>query len=622
MMHAEISKSAMLSKTRIEQLTRMLGTCSLAVLIATGSLVFPSFAGAQSAADGGKTVHISLIALNDFHGNIQPPSGSVAVPSAGNPAGTRVSAGGAAYLSSLVQQLKSQNPGHTLVVGAGDLVGATPLASGLFHDEPTIEVLNLIGLDVSSVGNHEFDKGRDELLRLQRGGCYPKAADASTGIVGVDTCMNDGAFSGARFQYLAANVVDTRTGSTLLPATSVREVDGIKIGFIGLTLRATPSVVTPAGVRGLQFDSEVATVNRLVPLLKKQGVSVIVVLIHQGGQTSARTVQDKTCPDFSGPILDLADRFDAAVDVVVSGHTHQEYVCVRPDGKLITQTGFYGRLVSLIDLQVDSSSGKLVAKDANNVVVLNPVGVNDGGGRPIPLPAGMKVLEPDMQVEKIVRRYGDLTAPMSEVVVGRLEQPLDRRTNAAAESSLGALIADAFLAGSSDSSDGQRPAQIAFTNPGGLRSDLTSSLTVTFGQLFNVLPFNNNLVTMDLTGAQLHRLLEQQWERPQPAGGRVLPVSQGFSYIWDASKPEGAAPGKGARVVPGSMRLKGEPIAMDKTYRVTVNNFMASGGDSLNVLKQGTNVQDGENDLVATKMYLRVKGLLPAPTLGRIQRIN
>jgi len=596
-------------------------TNPLAIVLTAVIACLPSV-HAQTPSVPAKTVHISLIAINDFHGNIQPPSGSVAIPSAANPAGTRVSAGGAAYLSSLVQSLKSQNPGRTLVVGAGDLVGATPLASGLFHDEPTIEVLNQIGLDVSSVGNHEFDKGRDELLRLQNGGCYPKAADGSTGIVGVDTCMNGGTFSGARFQYLAANVIDTRTGGTLLPATAVREVDGIKVGFIGLTLRATPSVVTPSGVRGLQFDSEVATVNRLVPLLKKQGVSVIVVLIHQGGQTTARTVQDKTCPDFGGPIVDLADKFDTAVDVVVSGHTHQEYVCTRPDGKLVTQTGFYGRLVSLIDLQVDAVTGKVVAKDANNHVVLNPIGVKDASGQPIPLPQGMKVLGPDAQVEKIVRRYGDLTAPMSEVVVGRLAEPLERRQNAAGESPLGAVIADAFLAASSSTSDGQRPAQIAFTNPGGLRTDLSSSLTVTFGQLFNVLPFNNNLVTMDLTGAQLHRLLEQQWERPQPAGGRMLPVSQGFTYTWDASKPEGAPPGKGERVVPGSMKLNGDPIAMDKTYRVTVNNFMASGGDSFNVLKQGTQVQDGENDLVAAKMYLRLKGLLPVPVLGRIQRIN
>jgi 5'-nucleotidase len=575
-----------------------------------------------TVAEATEPVHISLIALNDFHGNIQPPAGSLLMPDAANVAGTRVAAGGAAYLSSLVRQLKGRNPGHTLVVGAGDLVGATPLASGLFHDEPTIEVLNQIGLDVSSVGNHEFDKGRTELLRLQNGGCYPRSDDGKSGVVGVDTCMDGGAFPGAKFQYLAANVQDQRSGNTLFPATALREVGGVKVGFIGLTLRATPSVVTPAGVVGLQFLSEVATVNRLAPQLKAQGAAAVVVLIHQGGQTSARAVQDKTCPDFSGPILDLADHFDAAVDVVVSGHTHQEYVCVRPDGKLVTQTGFYGRLLTLIDLQIDPQTRKVLAKDANNFVVLNGATVKDLNGNPLPLPLGASALPPDPAVEAIVRRYGDLTAPLSDMEVGRLSAPLERRANAAGESTLGAVIADAFLAGTSDTSYGDKPAQIAFTNPGGLRSDLGSSLAVTFGQLFNVLPFNNSLVTMDLSGAQLLRLLEQQWERPQPAGGRILPVSNGFSYTWDARQPEGAAPGKGQRVVPGSMRLNGEPIAMDQTYRVTVNSFMASGGDALSVFKQGRNVQEGENDLVVAKLYFRLKGILPPPQMGRIQRLN
>jgi 5'-nucleotidase len=577
---------------------------------------------ASAALHAAEPVHISLIALNDFHGNIQPPSGSVLMPDAAHPGGTRVAAGGAAYLSTLVQQLKSQNPGRTLVVGAGDLVGATPLASGLFHDEPTIEVLNQIGLDVSSVGNHEFDKGRTELLRLQKGGCYARTADGASGVVGVDTCMNAGTFSGAQFQYLAANVLDTATGNTLFPATAMREVGGVKIGFIGLTLRATPSVVTPAGVAGLQFQSEVATVNRLAPQLRAQGASAVVVLIHQGGQTSARTVQDKSCPDFSGPILALADQFASSVDVVVSGHTHQEYVCLRPDGKLVTQTGFYGRLLTQIDLQIDPDARRVLRKDANNLVVLNGATVKDANGNPLPLPQGAAALVPDPAVEAIVRRYGDLTAPLSDMEVGRLAAPLDRRTNAAGESTLGAMVADAYLAGTSDPSYGDKAAQIAFTNPGGLRADLSSSLAVTFGQLFNVLPFNNSLVTMDLSGAQLLRLLEQQWEKPQPAGGRVLPVSHGFSYVWDASAPEGAAPGKGQRVVSGSMRLHGVPIAMEQSYRVTVNSFMASGGDALSVFKQGRNVQEGETDLVAAKLFLRLKGVLPVPQMGRIQRLN
>jgi 5'-nucleotidase len=247
--------------------------------------------------------------------------------------------------------------------------------------------------------------------------------------------------------------------------------------------------------------------------------------------------------------------------------------------------------------------------------------VRDAQGQLIAPPFGWTPLPRDPLVDAIVRRYGDLTAPISETLVGRIARPLDRWANEAGESALGAVIADAFLAGSSDASYGPRPAQIAFTNPGGIRSDLAAG-TVTFGQLFNVLPFNNNLVTMDLSGAQIFRLLEQQWEAPQPAGGRILSVSAGFTYTWDASQPAGAPPGKGRRVVPGSMRLNGEPLDLAASYRVTVNNFMASGGDSFNMLRQGSNVQDGENDLVVAKLYFRVKGAVDAPTEPRIRRIN
>ena len=567
-------------------------------------------------------IALTLIGLNDFHGNILPPAGTVLAPDPLSAKGTRVSAGGAAYLSTLVQQIRQENPGNTLVVAAGDMVGASQLTSGLFHDEPTVDVLSQIGLDISSVGNHEFDKGRDELLRLQNGGCFPASPDGKAGVVGVDTCMNQGAFKGASFQYLAANVIDRRTGHTLFPAYAIRELSGVKIGFIGLTLKDTPSMVTPGGVAGLQFEDEVQTVNRLVPQLRAQGVTVIVVLIHQGGQTTARTVLDKVCPGFSGEILDLSDRFDSAVDVVVSGHTHQEYVCFRPDGKLVTQTGFYGRLVSKIDLRVDRASGKVTGKDANNRLVVNDVGVKDALGQSMAAPGAYAPLQPDPRIAEIVRRYGDLTASITDVPVGRIAAALDRRRGRGGESTLGSVIADAFLAASSTDSYGERPAQIAFTNAGGIRSDLSASLGVTFGQLFDVMPFNNNLVTMDLTGAQLLRLLEQQWESPQPQGGRIMPVSQGFSYAWDANAPEGAAPGTGRRVVPGSMRLHGDAVLPERVYRVTVNNFMASGGDLMTVLRDGRNLQAGEVDLVAAKLYFRVRGVVPVPALDRITRLN
>ncbi len=568
-----------------------------------------------TAPEPSKQVHISLLAINDFHGNIAPPGIAVPVPDATDPAGVRVSAGGAAYLSTLVRQQKARNPGNTLVVGAGDLMGATPLVSGLFHDEPTVEVLNQIGLDISSVGNHEFDKGAAELLRLQNGGCYPRSADGSSGVVGGDTCMNQGRFEGARYQYLAANVIVKASGKPVLPAYAIRDIEGIRIGFIGLTLRGTPAMVIPSGIAGLEFRDEVRTINALVPELKAQGVSVFVVLIHQGGQTTARTALDKSCPGFKGDIVDIADRLDPAVQVVISGHTHQEYVCSRPDGRLITQSGFYGRLLTRIDLKVDRASGAVLSKDANNLVVVNDQPIKVAVGSSPPLPAGYSALAPDPQIAAIVRRYGDLTATVADLPIGRIAGPLDRQQTSGGESTLGALISDAFLAGASRTVDGAAPAQIAFTNPGGVRADLSSSLSVSYGQLFSVMPFNNALVSMDLTGAQLLQLLEQQWQG-RATRSLVLHVSQGFSYSWDAARPQGQ------RVLPGSAMLNGEPIRTDAVYRVATNSFLAEGGDGFSAFKQGSNVQTGELDSVVLKLYFRAKGVVQVPTLGRITRLN
>ena len=279
-------------------------------------------------------------------------------------------------------------------------------------------------------------------------------------------------------------------------------------------------------------------------------------------------------------------------------------------------------MLTKIDLIVDQKTKRVIAKDANNQVVVNDLGVRDAAGKPIPLPSGYTALRPDSAVERVVRRYRDLSAPLTDMVVGRISGPLDRKTNQAGESTLGAVIADALLAGTSDASYGARPSQIAFINRGGLRGDLNSSLDVTFGNLFNVLPFNDNLISMDLTGRQLLSLLEQQWESPQPAGGRVMSVSAGFSYAWDANMPEHEPPGAGRRVVPGSMKLGDVPIEMDGVYRITVNNFMATSGDNFSVLKHGSNKQMGEIDLVVAKQYFKAKGVVNAPALNRISRLN
>ncbi|MEN9864687.1 MAG: hypothetical protein RL748_277 [Pseudomonadota bacterium] len=584
------------------------------------ALTIGLLAGCSGSSNNAPPVTVSIIGMNDFHGNLSAPSGSVTVANSAAPAGTRVSAGGAAFLATLISNLKAQNP-NTLVVSAGDMIGASPLNSALFHDEPTIDALNAIGLDASSVGNHEFDKGSAELRRLQNGGCFPRSTDGTRGVVGVDTCMNNGTFGGAKFQYLAANVIETSTNQTLFPSYVIRTVGGQKVAFIGLTLKDTPSVVTPAGVAGLRFTDEVETVNKLVPELVGQGAAAIVVLVHQGGFTTASTVNDKTCPGLSGDIVNITDRFDPRIDVVISGHTHTEYNCTRPDGKLLTQTGFYGRMVSKIDLVIDPNTNRVKSKSANNLVTVNTGVVRDSGGAAIPLPAGVTALTPDSTVAALVQRYTSLTAPITGQVIGNLTTVVDRTQNTAGESKLGDIIADIYLNGSTGPAYGNKPAVIAFSNPGGIRNNLTNTV-VTYGDLFSVMPFGNNLVTMDLTGAQILRLLEQQWEAPQPAGGRVMQVSSGFSYTWDGSKPAGAASGTGARVVPDSIKLNGTPISMTAVYRVTMNNFMSTGGDNYTVFTKGTNSQAGDLDIDAGVAYFRKLGTIPTPPQNRITRIN
>jgi 5'-nucleotidase len=399
-------------------------------------------------------------------------------------------------------------------------------------------------------------------------------------------------------------------------------VGGVKVGFVGVTLKETPSVVTPAGVAGLEFRDEAQTINALVPVLRQQGATVIVALLHQGGQTTATKVQDKSCPGFAGEIVQLVDRLDAAVDVVVTGHTHQEYICTRPDGKLVTQSGPYGRMLTRIDLTLDGRSHRVIAKDANNLLVSNGAPIKDSAGNTLPLPKGYPALTPDPAIDRMIQDYAGRTAAIAGQPVGQLADALLRRPNAAGESTLGAVVADMYLAGSSDARYGTQAGQIAFTNPGGLRADLPAADALTFGQLFSALPFNNNLVTVSLSGGQIHRLLEQQWEQPQPPGGRILAVSQGFSYQWSAQAPERAAPGSGARVVPGSIRLNGVPLEPQQTYRVTVNNFMAGGGDNFALLREGRDAQDGDIDLEVAQRYLRAAGLLHAPPPGRIQRLD
>ena len=523
-------------------------------------------------------VAVKILAINDFHGNLKPPQGGIRIQDPADRTKTvNVPAGGAEHLASAVATLRAKNPNH-IFVAAGDLIGATPLLSALFRDEPTIESMNLMGLEASAVGNHEFDRGAVELLRMQRGGCHPE-----------EGCKGPQRFAGAQFQYLAASTVDEATGRTLLPAYHVKRFQGIPVAFIGLTLKDTPSIVVPTGVRGLRFRDEAQTVNELIPGLKRQGVEAFVLLIHEGGFPSG---DFNECPALSGPIVDIVKKLDRAVEVVITGHTHRAYNC-RVDGRLVTSADKYGTVVSEIDIRLDPKTGRIIESRADNQIVRTAS------------------FAKDPRQTELIAVYEKLVAPLARRVVGRLSATLTRDATPAGETPIGRTVADAQLAATRQAAG----AQIALMNPGGLRAALAPTEgQVRYEDLFSVQPFWNNLVTMTLTGAQLRQLLEQQWlNQPSP---RILQVSEGFSYTWDASRPPGQ------RVVDGSLRLGGQPIAPDARLRITVNSFLAAGGDNFQLFKQGTETRTGEMDIDALEAYFKAAGTVTPQTMARIARVN
>jgi len=397
-------------------------------------------------------------------------------------------------------------------------------------------------------------------------------------------------FGGAAFQYLAASTIDERTGGTVLPAYHVKRFGGIPVAFIGLTLKDTPTIVVPSGVAGLAFRDEAQTVNELVPELRKQGIEAIVVLIHEGGFPSG---DYNECPGISGPIVGIVNKLDRAVDLVISGHTHRAYKCVI-DGRLVTSADKYGTIVTEIDLVLDPRRGDVVSAKADNLIVRNDR------------------FAKDPEQTRLIAAYERLAAPLGQRVVGKIAVPLSREETPAGEMPLGQVIADAQLAATRTAADGS--AQIALTNPGGIRAALQpeGDGSVRYEALFAVQPFYNNLVTLTLSGAQIVQLLEQQWRgQPKP---RVLQVSRGFAYAWDHARPVGA------RVVPGSVTLDGRPLDPLASYRVTVNSFLAAGGDNFTMLKDGRDPRTGMMDIDAFEAYV-AKGLPPASG-PRIRRLN
>jgi 5'-nucleotidase len=574
--------------------TAFRGSALLLVVVAGLAAFGPGWTGA-GAAEGDEPspkdpIEVQVLAVNDFHGNLEPPAGSSGRIGI-------IDAGGAEFLATHVERLEAANPDNTVVVSAGDLIGASPLLSALFHDEPTIEAFNEIGLDLNAVGNHEFDEGTVELARMQEGGCHP-----------VDGCLDGDGFAGADFRFLAANVVSESSGKTLFPPYAVEKFDrGGKVAFIGMTLEGTPTIVTPEGVAGYDFLDEADTANALVSELKSQDVDNIIVLLHEGGVPAVGSPYNG-CTGISGPIVDIVERLDDEIDAVISGHTHQAYNCVI-DGIPVTSAASFGRLVTDMDLTLDARSKDITSISVNNQIVTRDV------------PRATVITE-------LIARYKALSDPLAKRVVGTITADITRAANAAGESALGDVIADSQLLATTPPALGGAVA--AFMNPGGIRADLVFAASgtegdgnVTYEEIFTVQPFGNSLVTMTLTGAQIETLLEQQFCGTNAGARRVLQPSVGFTYTWNFAAIGAADCTTADAVDPATIAIGGVPVDPAASYRVTVNSFLATGGDGFAVLNDGTDRLGGAVDLDAVEDYFAANpgGVGPGPQ-DRITRIG
>jgi 5'-nucleotidase len=504
---------------------------------------------------------LQLLHFSDFHGALLPDGD-------GN--------GGAAQFAGLVDQLEDKHRGPSLLVSSGDSIGGSTFESGLFHDEPTVEILNAMGLDASAIGNHEFDEGYTELVRMIEGGNHP-----------VDGQYLDYPYQGTDFPYLAANVVWADSGEQAFDGSTVVEVDGARIGFVGAVTKNVPTLVSPAGIAGLEFTDEAEAINAEVAELQEEGVEAIVVLLHEGGFPSKTDC-------VTGPVVDINSQVSAEVDAILSGHTHQTFNCKLPDpeGDLrpVTGPGATGDSLTELDLFYDRFTDDFFRQPAkattHEVLAGGPV---------------------SSEVQDILDRWLPLSEELGATVIGSAAEPIlgDKDTDRTQETPMVDLVADAILWGTQAPEDGG--AQIALMNIGGVRDEFPAG-DITYRDAYNVAPFGNLLVTVTLTGDQLEAVLEQQY---QPDADRAdmlaLGVSEGFTYTWDASKPEGE------RVVAGSMMLDGVPIDADATYRVATLNFLQEGGDGFTVFTEGTNLTGGPEDLANLVAFVQAESPLTAP---------
>ena len=588
------------------------------VVIAGARSISDPVSIAYGANKTGSTTDVHVLAFNDLHGNLEAATNNI----------YGHFAGGAAYLAKAVKDKQAVYGGQEATVFAGDNIGASPLANGLFFEEPITVATNLMNVDFASVGNHEFDKGAAELLRIQNGGCRP-VEGCTAAPYALPNGGTTNVYPGADFQYLAANVVVDATGKTLFPpyATKTFRTDHgnkkLEVGFIGEVLQETPTIVTPTGVAGLTFEDEADAANAVVHDQAAKQVGAWVLVIHQGGQQAGAPSLNGCAGNLAGSDIDkIAQRLDPRIKVIVSAHTHNEYRCTVTAGgvtRLVTSAASFGRILTDITLTLDDKSGELVQASADNQIVdnaLNPRIDNTTVRQPDPT-------KEDPAVAAVVNQYVTASAPLANQVIGSIQGDLTRNASALGESALGDVIADAQYVATQPA--GLGGAQLAFMNPGGIRADLLFGAIssggeqpgeVTYGEAFTVQPFGNSLVTKTMTGDMIRRLLQQQFQGcggTAPAAGRFLQISSTFSY---ESAPAAAT----CEAKIGQMRVNGVLVNPTDSFRVTMNNFLATGGDGFTVFNEGTDALGGAQDIDALVDYFHAAGTagIAVPPLDRV----
>lgn len=590
-------------------------------IVITGARTISDHVSVRFAkAPASATTDVHVLAFNDLHGTLEPGGNTI----------YGQFAGGAAYLAKVVKARQADYGPMQATVFAGDNIGASPLANGFFHEEPITIASNLMHVDFASVGNHEFDKGSAELQRIQNGGCHADGCDGPYALA--DGGTTD-VFPGADFQYLSANVVVDATGDTLFPAYGIKEFESdsgraVRVGFIGEVLEATPTIVTPTGVAGLTFQDEAEAANRAARDLRRQGVRTSVLVIHEGGFQSSPSSLNGCGGNLAGSaIADIASRLDDQIKVIVSAHTHAEYRClitVNGVTRLITSASSFGRILSDITLTVNDRSGTLVTASASNTIIGNALNAPGTGVVRVPDPS-----REDPAVDAVVDQYVTASAPLANQVIGRVANngDLTRTGSSFGESTLGDVIADAQLIATTPPTLGG--AQLAFMNPGGIRGDLLAASVssggeaigeVTYGEAFTIQPFGNSLVTKTMTGDMIRRLLQQQFlgcGGTAPAAGRILQISSTFSY-------EQAPAAATCEAKIGRMWVNGVEVTPAATFRVTMNNFLASGGDGFTVFNEGTDALGGAQDIDAWVAYFQASEPtgIAVPSLNRIVAVT